>query len=303
MKTAIAIFGYRRPNHLRQVINSLTTQSVPCQSPVYLFLDGPRRNENSEQVEACKEIGLEMKQKLPIRIVSSDKNQGLYNSITTGVTRILGEYERVIVLEDDIVTSPHFLEYMLEGLNCYAETDRVAAIHAYLPPIKETLPETFFLRGADCWGWGTWRDRWSLYRDDAKSMATEIRKAGLSKAFNLGGRVPNLDLLDACADGRSKSWAIRWHASCFLAERYTLHPGRSLVRNIGLDGSGEHCRPSKPLEAVMSESPIHIAIKAVEENPEIVRAFSRQVAKAPFPVRIYRRLWNAILRKVGNKGA
>ena len=290
MSTAIAIFAFRRPDHLRQVLYSLTSQSTPCAFPIFLFLDGPRSAADRGAVEACRAVATEMGKLLPIVIVASEVNRGLYSSLTDGISVVLADHEQVIVLEDDIVVSPYFLDYMCDSLRCYAENPRVASIHGYLPPISRPLPETFFLRGADCWGWATWRDRWSLYRHDAAAMAAELRSRGLARAFDLGGRVPNLRLLEDRAAGRSSSWAICWHASCFLADRFTLHPGRSLVRNIGLDHSGEHCAPSTSLEAVLTDTPLPVFRQKVEENPAIVAAFARQIAPAPLPLRVLKRL-------------
>ena len=186
---------------------------------------------------------------------------------------------------------------MLDGLHCYANEPRVASIHGFIPPIPEKLPDTFFLRGADCWGWATWRDRWDLFRSDATTMASEIRERGLAEDFDMGGRVPNLHLLDAKAAGRSHSWAICWHASCFLADRYTLHPGRSLVSNIGLDHSREHCAPSTSHEAILTDRPLPVLRQKVEEHPTIVAAFARQVAPAPLPRRVLTRLRGLLRRR------
>jgi len=191
---------------------------------------------------------------------------------------------------------------MLQALACYSSDPMVASVHGYVPPMALSLPETFFLRGADCWGWATWRDRWALFRHDAGAMAAEIRSRGLSRPFNLGGRVPNLRMLDDRAAGRSNSWAICWHASCFLADRYTLHPRRSLVRNIGLDHSGEHCVPSADLEAVLTQRPLHVKRQIVAENPLIVEAFSRQIAPPALPLRAMRRVQHFLSRKLSSGG-
>ncbi|MEB3242405.1 MAG: hypothetical protein VKO44_02090, partial [Cyanobacteriota bacterium] len=128
------------------------------------------------------------------------------------------------------------------------------------------------------------------YRHDAAAMAAEIRQRGLAEAFNLGGRVPNLQMLEQRAAGRSGSWAICWHASCFLAGCYTLHPGRSLVRNIGLDFSGEHCAPSAALEASLSDRPIRVTPQPVLEDPAIVAALGQRYAVPSLPRRVLNRL-------------
>ena len=295
--TAIAVFAFRRPSHLTRVLRALQLQLRQTPLPVHLFLDAPRGERDAAAVSACRNVAEQVAGSIDLRLHIALVNQGLYRALTEGVSAVLELHPEVIVLEDDILTSSHFLPYMLDGLRCYADEPRVASIHGYTPPIPAELPETFFLRGADCGGWATWRDRWKLFRSDAAAMAAEIRERGLSADFDLGGRVPNLHLLDAKAAGRSNSWAICWHASCFLADRYTLHPGRSLVRNIGLDYSGEHCAPSASLEAVLTDTPLPVFRQKVEENPAIVAAFARQIAPAPLPVRVIRRLRTAFLNR------
>jgi len=292
-KIAIAVFAYRRPAHLDHVLQALKVQLREISIPLHLFIDGARCAKDIEAVNNCANVATRFARTADLQMHISPTNQGLYRSLTNGVTSILEQYEQIIVIEDDILTSPHFLLYMVSALDCYKDQQRVASIHGYLPPIPIQLPGSFFLRGADCWGWATWRDRWPLYRHDAAAMAAEIRSRGLSKAFNLGGRVPNLRLLDDRASGRSSSWAICWHASCFLAERYTLHPGRSMVRNIGLDYSGEHCEPSCALEAVLTDNPLPIFRQKVEESQAIVEAFARQIAPPHWTIRVFRRLRTA----------
>ncbi|MFM7549454.1 MAG: glycosyltransferase family 2 protein [Cyanobacteriota bacterium] len=300
--TAVAVFAYRRPVHLARVLRALRVQLKVTPLPVHLFLDGPRGDDDLPAVQGCRNVAEQAARGLELQLHAATVNRGLYSALTEGVWAVLERHPRLIVLEDDILTSRHFLRYMLDGLDVYADEPRAAAIHGYTPPIPAELPDTFFLGGADCWGWATWRDRWNLFRSDAAAMAAEIRERGLADDFDLGGRVPNLQLLDARAAGRSGSWAICWHASCFLADRYTLHPGRSLVRNIGLDHSGEHCVPSANLEAVLTQRPLHVQRQSVEENPLIVEAFSRQIAPPALPLRAMRRVQRFLRRKLSSGG-
>lgn len=292
---AIAIFAYCRSAHLSKILHSLQRQTIQTALPIHLFLDGPRSSKEAVDIHACRMVAQEFSGVFNLTIHASTVNRGLYDSLTSGISEVLASHEQVIVVEDDIFMSPYFLAYMLDALNLYASEPRVASIHGYLPPMTRELPETFFLRGADCWGWATWRDRWALYRHDAGLMASEIRSQGLARAFDLGGRVPNLRLLDARAAGRSKSWAICWHASCFLADRYTLHPGHSLVRNIGLDHSGEHCLPSLAMEARLSQQPVVVRKQPIVEDPDIVSAYARQIGRQPFPRRLLNKMRGTLL--------
>jgi hypothetical protein len=122
----------------------------------------------------------------------------------------------------------------------YAQDEQVVSIHAFSYPTRVELPQTFFLRGADCWGWATWRRGWALFDPDGEGLLTRLRASGLEREFDLDGAYPYTALLEDQVEGRVDSWAVRWRASAFLAGRLTLWPGVLLVENIGQDGSGTH---------------------------------------------------------------
>jgi hypothetical protein len=175
-------------------------------------------------------------------VIEREKNIGLANSIIAGVTETVNKYGKIIVVEDDLVTSPYFLSYMNQGLDMYENDDKVASIHGYVYPIKETLPETFFIKGADCWGWATWKRAWDIFEPDGKKLLQKIREQKLEKEFNFNNTYDYTSMLEGQISGRNNSWAVRWYASAFLLNMLTLYPGRSLVQNIGFDGSGTHTK-------------------------------------------------------------
>ncbi len=134
---------------------------------------------------------------------------------------------------------------------------KVASIHAYQPPIKGPVPETFFLPGADCWGWATWSRAWHGAADGAKLLES-LRRHPQRGRFDYIGTYPNTKMLKDYIGGRNNSWAIRWHASTFTAGMFTLHPGKTLVRNIGLDGSGTHCTDDDDLNSALADTPVRV---------------------------------------------
>jgi hypothetical protein len=134
---------------------------------------------------------------------------------------------------------------MNRALSLYENDERVISIHGYVYPVKEALPENFFLRGADCWGWATWKRGWDLFESRGEYLLEKIKKEKLEYSFNFDGSYNYLDLLKMQIRGKNDSWAIRWHASAFLHNKFTLYPGKSLVANIGFDGSGANCQPTK----------------------------------------------------------
>jgi hypothetical protein len=191
---------------------------------------------------------------------------GLGNSIISGVTEILDSHERIIVLEDDLIVSPFFLDYMNEGLEKYAEQKEVVSIHGYVYPCCSSLPDHFFLRGADCWGWGTWKDSWKIFNPDGKFLLSKLKEQGLTYAFDFGGAYPFTQMLSDQIYGKNDSWAIRWYASTYLMNKLTLYPGKSLVSNIGNDGSGSHQENSNFFDVNIATIPVKIGDISIEES-------------------------------------
>jgi hypothetical protein len=203
-----------------------------------------------------------------------DKNVGLASSIIEGVTRTCAEHGRAIVVEDDLVTSRSFLSYMNQALGVYTNEEQVASIHGYSYPVSKPLPETFFLRGADCWGWATWQRAWSTFEQDGSVLLRKLQERQLISTFDLDGAYKFSEMLKAQIEGRNDSWAVRWHASCFLQEKLTLYPGRSLVHNIGNDASGTHCADVDDYATVVADTPVRVERIELSENVQARAAFA-----------------------------
>jgi hypothetical protein len=119
----------------------------------------------------------------------------------------------------------------------------VASIHGYQYPIcfPKTFAQTFFLKGADCWGWGTWKRAWKFLEKDSKKLYFKIKNnKKLIKDFNIENSYNFLKMLKYQTEGKIDSWAIRWYASTFLANMFTLYPKKSYVENIGFNNNGTH---------------------------------------------------------------
>jgi hypothetical protein len=241
MPAPIALFVYKRPDHIRRTVEALAQNHLAELSDLFVFSDGAR---DSDSVSAVQEVRRYVKTIAGFQSITIDElsmNAGLANSIVRGVTQVCEKYGRVIVLEDDLVTSPWFLTYMNDALELYNNDEKVASVHGYCFPSPQSLPETFFLRGADCWGWATWSRAWYDFEQDGAKLLRSLVERKQVDDFDLDGAYPFSGMLRSQIAGENDSWAIRWHASCFLKRRLTLYPGRSLVQNIGNDASGTHC--------------------------------------------------------------
>lgn len=268
----IAVFAYKRPEHLRRTVQALLANPEAASSHLTVFCDGPRSEADLADVQAVRALAKSIQGCASLDVVESGTNLGLAGSVIRGVGEMLRHRDRVVVLEDDLVVGPHFLRYMNDAMRCYAEDERVVSIHGYLYPVTARLPETFFLRGADCWGWATWQRAWRCFRPDAVDLLADMRRRRLERRFDLDGAYPYTRMLEDCIKGRNDSWAIRWHASVFLNGGLTLYPGSSQVQNIGADGSGVHVAHTRSFEHVNWGREIKVGGIAVEESLEARRA-------------------------------
>ena len=235
----IAYFAFNRPVHTARSLAALAANPEAGDTDLHAFVDGPRREDDRPFVAEVLAVIRAAKGFRSVTVHQSQTNQGLYRAVTSGVSHVLTTADRVIVVEDDILASPYFLAYMNDGLKRYESVQQVGSIHAYSPPI-DGLPDYFFLRGGDCWGWATWADRWQLFQSDPSALLKQLVSSDQVLAFCTSHGIGSLLLLIRRARRRNQSWAILWHASLFLAGRLTLHPGRAFADNIGNDGSGEH---------------------------------------------------------------
>lgn len=269
----IALFAFNRPAHLHRTLEALAANTLAAQSDLTIFCDGPRNDEERSRTEAVRTIARAASGFHSVTVVGREKNYGLATSIITGVTGILEKHDRIIVLEDDLVTSPFFLQYMNKGLDVYAENPKVASIHGWcFPNTVFNPPKTFFLRGTDCLGWATWKRAWNLFEPDAIVLLKALRKQRLEYDFNCNGTYDYMGMLAAARDGKISSWAVRWRASAFLHGLYTLHPGRSLVRHEGGDGMGTNAGVTGIFDTPLSNEPIIVKEQAVQEDVRMRKA-------------------------------
>lgn len=236
----IVLFVYNRPWHTEQTINALLKNKEASYSDLYIFADGIKYNMSLEQKEnfrKTREYIHTISGFRNITIVESDQNKGLGKSIIDGVTSIIEKSETIIVLEDDIIVSPHFLRFMNESLKRYYDAEKVICINAYNinenTKIKDT---TYFLRGGDCQGWGTWRRAWKYFNPDAKELLDYMNAhMRLQRDYTFNGTMYYMDLLRAVVNKKNDSWAIRWYTSTFIRGGLCLYPTKSLTQNIGFD--------------------------------------------------------------------
>jgi len=241
----IVLFVYNRPWHAEQTLNALMQNELAADSILYIFADGPKNQATKEQLNKIADVRKIIRSKQwckEVIIVESEENKGLANSVINGVTEVIDKYNKVIVLEDDLVTSKFFLRFMNESLFFYEKDRRIFSIGGvnYTFPISSKYKDdVYIVRRTESCGWGTWSDRWikaEWNKTDYSSLLFDNKEI---KKFNRGGD-DLIRILRLQIGGNVDSWAIRWDYCHYKHDAYCLRPVKSFVRNIGFDGSGIH---------------------------------------------------------------
>ncbi len=298
----VALFAFNRPEHTAATLEALRLNDLATDTEVTIFCDGPRSQDDHESVTAVRHIAHEASGFKRVTVVEREKNLGLACSVITGVSKILSDSETIIVVEDDLVTSPFFLAYMNNGLERYASMEQVISICGYTYPTEKSLPETFFLPGAHCWGWATWRRGWDLFEHEPRKCVDELQRRDLIFEFDVNGTAPYTLFLLRTAMGEGDSWALRWMASAMLNDKLSLYPGTSLVQNIGNEGSGTNAGTQDVFETRIAERRPEIEIDEPLVDGSVLSDFQlfmrRGYWQNTFVNRVYYKLLKLLPRRI-----
>ncbi len=295
----ILLFAYNRPDHLAQTLSALQANHLAAESTLYIYSDAPASDSDIAGVAAVRAMIAQVEGFKQVELILRDTNWGLAASIIDGVTERVKQWGRVIVLEDDLLTSPYFLTFMNEGLSLYAHTEQVMCVQAHLLATAEPLPETFFIRFANSWGWATWDRAWAHFQPDGAKLLSQLEQRQATRRFDFDGRYPFTRMLRRQIAGQNHSWAIRWNASLFLADGLSLNAGRSLIRNIGTDGSGTNFKRAAEFRTDLyaGDAPLWINPEAPLEESEIARraigrVFAYEYSKITKAKNLLLQLWH-----------
>jgi hypothetical protein len=215
---------------------------------LFIFADAPNELKSDDK-EKCKQVvkvieDLKLEKYFnKVTVITAEKHKGLANSVIEGVTKVLDEYGKVIVMEDDLVSSPYFLKYMNEALDYYGSDSAIWSVSGWSETIKSTKNykhDIYPTYRASSWGWGTWKDRWDTINWNISDYKKLLSDKKVKQRFIRGGG-DMLGMLKRQLEGKSDSWAVRWVYSQSVQDKVTIYPTNSYMYSIGEDGSGTHC--------------------------------------------------------------
>lgn len=242
----ICLFTYSRLEETKQTVEALQNNFLASQSNLFIFSDGPKNESVKNKVDAVREYIKTIKGFKSIVVFLSKNNKGLANSIIEGVTKIINQFGQVIVLEDDLVTTPNFLDYMNSSLVEFSNNDKVFSISgfSYQIDVSETLNyDNYFWGRANPWGWATWSNRWQKVCWNYENLGDFNINSLDRKRFNYCGSDLSKMLNDSIK-GKIDSWYIRFNFAMFLNSMFTCYPKFSKVKNIGFNDNSTHTKKS-----------------------------------------------------------
>jgi hypothetical protein len=238
----IVLFVYNRPWHTQQTVEALQKNELVSESELFIYSDEAKNKDVQKSVDEVRDYIAKIKGFKKVTIIKRSKNLGLDPSIIDGVTEIVNRYGKIIVLEDDIVTSTYFLKFMNESLEFYENKKEVWHVSGWNYPIDtEGLGDVFLYRLMNCWGWATWADRWRYYESNIQLSTKKFSNIQINK-LNLSINMNNFwSQVSVNLKEKDSNWDIRWYVTIFNHQGLCLNPSQSFVENIGIDGSGVHC--------------------------------------------------------------
>lgn len=252
----IVLFVYNRPEHTRLTVEALQKNTLAKDSELFIYSDAAKSKNDEIKVEEVREYIKKISGFKQVVIIERERNFGLANSIIDGVGKVINKYSKAIVLEDDIVTSQNFLQFMNNALDFYSDNKSIMSISGYMYPCKIShsyKKDILLFNRFSSWGWGMWSDRWNLINFDIAANDKIFHDKNLQKKFNVGGEdLYNMLLLQL--QGKINSWAIRTALTSALNDKVTVYPIKSLVKNIGFDNSGVHCGETHVYDTVLDSA-------------------------------------------------
>lgn len=278
MYAPIVLFVFNRLDNVKKTFESLAQNTYAKDSELYIFSDGPRNSKDESSINQVREyINQQINSNLFKKVVlfESEKNKGLANSIISGVSTIMRMYGKAIVIEDDCISSPDFLEFMNKCLDYYKNNEKVWSIAGY--SLNLDFPTNYvydvYCMGRTCsYAWGTWSDRWDRVDWEVKDYNIFRKSLKKRKLFNLYGE-DRSKMLDYQQLGKTNSWAIRFCYSMFKNSMYTIYPIKSKIKNVGYDNGTHKMNRGKQFTVEPQTFDLNRYLDEIEINEKIRRQF------------------------------
>jgi hypothetical protein len=237
----IVLFIYKRPKHVLKTLESLSKCYGYNDYNFLVFGDGPKNSTETNLVSETREIVVKFLGD-KAKYFFAEYNKGLANSVIHGINFTFGQHDKAIIIEDDLIFHPNFLNFMNIALNTYSNDDRISMVSGYMydVPSLYNYNSQIFLPVISTWGWGTWARAWKLFDSTGSGYKLLNSDKQLRHKFDCNGSYPFSRMLELQMKNKIDSWGIRWYWSLFNKNKLTCFPPNTLVINNGFDSTATH---------------------------------------------------------------
>lgn len=244
MNAPVVLFAFKRPLELQATLRALRANHLAPESDLYIFVDAPKpaRADDWPKVREVHQLLDDLSGFRSIYRDYAETNIGCADSIIRGVSFVLERHPTAIVVEDDLITAPNFLDYMNQCLRHYATRREVYSVSGYTFPFQRPAgyaADAYFVPRHSPWGWATWADRWNAVDWELPDYPMFEQDSRQKKAFMEGGS-DLVGMLRRQMEGHSDAWDIRFCYNRFKANALTVYPTVSKVENIGFGKEATH---------------------------------------------------------------
>lgn len=170
MKYAIVCVGYNRPDSMRMLLDSVKKADYGDFN-VDLIVSVDRGKRHKEVADLARSIEWNHGKKT---IIEFSERIGLKNHILR-CGDLSAEFDAIVVLEDDLIVSPYFFDYVVQNVNKYNKDNRISGIslykHLFNPGARRLFEsdnngfDVYLMQFAQSWGQCWTSKMWSSFRN------------------------------------------------------------------------------------------------------------------------------------------
>ncbi|WP_170402457.1 glycosyltransferase [Ruegeria arenilitoris] len=280
----VLVIAFNRVTHFERTLDALVRSEGSQNSEVYVCINGPRNKQDALAGDQIFEYAISRHQAFKsLEVIRRPQNLGLAENITLAISEIVIKHGKIIVLEDDIVVSKGFLNYMNAALRHYEAEPKVWHISGFTMKSDTSKPnDSFAWRFMNCWGWATWKNRWEHFSKDPQKMLTTWSPETVRR-FCLDGAVPRIwRQVRSNSLQKMNTWAVFWYATIFENDGLCVAPYYSHSKNIGLDGTGVHGGRNPRLRKmqVLNQDGVFSPVQGLTEDAYMLEAIKAVMSPA-----------------------
>lgn len=238
----VVVFCYNRADKLKMCLEAI---NVSYLDTLWVFCDAAKNEAQAEAVQRNYEVARDFPWENK-RVILRPNNFGTPKNVISGLDEVFSVRDSCLVLEDDCIVKPEAYAYIDWALKKYRGEPSVFSVNTMSPlnGLMNRLASAFIKEDVVAssrvfafWGWATWADRWKEFRGDLEPFRNPY---GSASKTPLSFGVHIRWTLEQFEQGKVGGWDARLAVLVGHAKRLHLYPKKSLMRNIGLDGSGSH---------------------------------------------------------------